>query len=272
MIEFSFEEASPRSLLLSVLLVLLVGLVACTSPSKLTNPSDPARISSRHIPSVATIDYRPDSLVGVSVASDSAQVILGESYTSLLQKWSVGQRYTHPPSKLHRPFRSILGGGERADVDQYAQRRTGPVRRFSVLRSKELLFGALAQKEADSLSATTVRNRLRQKTAFHSDTLRIDVYLVGTPPIRHVQEEKVELQDDSSRVHSPVDQTSHSGSMTVRGTQYAYLRESYYFDRTADGYDLMRNTSLLRLKVFNVPEGPWHFEWRWNRPRLSSYE
>lgn len=259
-------------LLIPGLFGLLLGLGACSSSSELTDPSDPARISSRYVPSVATVDHSPDSLVGVSVAADSARILLEDSYTSLLQKWSVGQRYLQRPSTSHRPFRSILGRGERTDVDQYTRSRSGPPRRFSVLRSKELLLGALAEKGADSLSAATVRSRLRQKAAFYRDTLRIDVYLVGTPPIRRVQEEKIELQDDRGRVYSPVDETFQSGTMTVRGASYAYLRESYYFDRTTEEHDFVRNTSLLRLKVYNVYEGPWYFEWKWNRSRLSTHE
>lgn len=202
---------------------------------------------------------------------DSAQVFLETSYSSLLQKWTSDKRIDEPPSRAHRPFRSFLYE-KKADVRLFARPQTGPSRRFAVLRSKELLYGALEHNAPDSLSPDLFRERLRQRDARHRDTLQIDVYTLydGAPP-PFVNSKKIDLQDEQGHTYAPVKRRLATGSATIRGTSYTYRRESYLFGRSTERGDLVQNTSSLLLKTYGADRKTRYFRWTWDQPRLSAH-
>lgn len=260
----------------AVLFVLALGLGACAGSSEVSEErrgaSDPALIASQFVPRVLTAEYSPDSLGAMSIRADSVDVTFQQPYPSLLRQWAVGKRYKSTPSHSHRPFRSIKSD-QPANVDQFSQDRSDSHRRFAVLRSKGLLFGALAWRAADSLSTDTFRERLRRRATFFRDTLRVDVYFLffrNSPP-RLSRQMRVELQDDGERVISPVDENFRVRNATVHGNSLRYLRASYYFDRSAEeGGDLLENTSSLRLRMYRPYQDALHFEWEWEPSRLST--
>ncbi|MFB6285688.1 MAG: hypothetical protein ABEK03_03810 [Candidatus Bipolaricaulia bacterium] len=272
MIRSSSEMVLSNRLRAAVLLVLAVGLAACAGGSEVSEPrrggSDLALIASQFVPRTSTVEHSPDSLVAVSIRADSGEVTLQQPYPSLLRQWATGKRYKNTPSRSHQPFRSILGGQRGADVDLFSQ-DPGPQRLFAVLRSKDLFLGALARRPVDSLSTDTFRKRLHQRADVFRDTLRVDVYFLNGP-LQLSQQVRVELQDNSDRVYSPVDRSSQIGRATVHGRSFRYLRASYYFDRSAkEGGDLIENTSSLRLRMYRPRQESLYFEWQWERARLS---
>lgn len=197
----------------------------------------------RFLPTERTVDHHPDSVraLTISETEDKIQYKMDQPYRSLVEKWSADCRY-----------------------------RCG--RSYATVWSLELSLASL-QPELGilTLHKDRAKSMIQQVRSTYQDTLQVDVYWfrgdgkVAAPGYRA----ELHVQGDAYRavkkLYSPLRRAHLQG-----GGGVTYRRNTFYFPRTEDGADILKDASEMQLHIYAHGFGKTQFVWSWAEDNAST--
>jgi hypothetical protein len=241
----------PPRLLTLLAAIGLVGMVIGISGCGSTNPYSVSEgdIAERYLPGERHVDYPPDSLHGLSIRETDERIAfdLDDTYHDLMVRWSSSFRAASARRTPNQPLT------------------------YATLWSLELSLVSLQlEMGIKSLPKEKARELIATRRKEYQDEIQIDVYWFGSPSGSAIAGPgtQVRLRDAQGNNYTPIkrDYGPAREAFLSGGRTVIYRRNTFLFNRRADGRDVLATTDEVSLFISPLGTSTLRFSWSWDSP------